>query len=442
MSSLLKKHILNVNIFGPSADSDEREDEQQRRWNIIATRSYFLLLFIILLIVGAVSWWSTEVTMISIKHPTEEVFKYLPYDTRCPCSRGSVSYGDFASLEPRFHQVCSSDFVSNRWIETIFSGSNSTYFYLGDFRRFGSGHFQALASFCRLSMANIQESISTFKLTTLTSLSILSEIVLRQQTEVAFEQLTSIARKRFAAQLTLISQMTVANRLVSGLQTNHGFIYKVENSRLMSIGTHSHIIVQDSNITCDCLLSPDCQYQAVFDESFGAPRQDYHSKSVTVPGMYAGCLPASSILSSTLECFYDQTCVDNLLSSFPTSATFAAMIPSHASIYKPTATVKSMVDRLMIEEWRIDTSYEQYYAQCAPASCTYSQVKRNGVIFALVKIISLLATLTFVLGIVIPNLTNFIRSRLNPTSLPKITSKYDTIVCILISIEHESAFEI
>lgn len=417
----LKEYLIGLNIFGPSTISNERENVQHHRWNIIATRLYFLILFIILLSVAAVSWLSTELAIITIQYPSKEEFEYLPYDTQCPCSRGSVSYGDFTSLEPTFHQVCTSDFVSDQWIETIFSGSNSTYFYLGDFRTFGSGQFQALASFCRLSMATIQQSISAFKLTTLISLDVLSELVLRQQIKAAIDHFTSVARKRFSAQLTLTLKMTVANRLVSGLQTNHAFVYKANGARLMSIGAYSRLILLGNISKCDCLVSAYCKYPAVFDDIFGASRQEYSLQFITIPGLYAGCLPVSAMLTSSLECFYSQTCVDLILSFFPTSARFSAMQASQQSIFSQTSTVQSMVDRLMVEDWTIDVSYEKYYAQCAPAACTYSQVERNGFIFALIKIISLLATVTSVLAIVIPNLIDLIRSRPNPDVSPNIT---------------------
>ena len=82
-----------------------------------------------------------------------------------------------------------------------------------------------------------------------------------------------------------------------------------------------------------------------------------------------------------------------------------------------------MVDCLMVENWTTNVSYEKYYAQCAPASCTYSKVQQRSFMFALTKAISLLATLTLVIGIIIPQLLSFIRSRLNPEPSPTVTSE-------------------
>ena len=117
MMSSVKTYLLNLNIFESSSDDHERVDEQQRYWNIIGTRLYFLVLIIILLAVAVVSWLSTEVTAITIRQPSKDEFESLPFDAQCPCSRGSISYDDFTSLEAILHQVCSSDFVSDRWIE-------------------------------------------------------------------------------------------------------------------------------------------------------------------------------------------------------------------------------------------------------------------------------------------------------------------------------------
>ena len=222
--SALRRYLLTANVFDPPPEDNEVEDLQQHQWNIIATRVYFLMLLLILLAVATNSWLSIEVTIVTVSNPSKYEFEHFPIDAQCPCSRGSVSNGDFTSLQPNFHQVCSSDFVSDRWIETIFSGSNTTYYYLFDFRTFGSAQFQALAGLCRLSIANIQQSVSSFKLTTLVSFNALSETILRQQTKVAIDQFNSIAPQTFGTQLNLVLQMTVANKLITGLQTN--FIFK------------------------------------------------------------------------------------------------------------------------------------------------------------------------------------------------------------------------
>ncbi|CAF5019105.1 unnamed protein product, partial [Rotaria sp. Silwood1] len=126
--SSLKNYLRNLNFFSSDLDTNAREDEQQRSNNIIATRVYLIVLLISLISIGIFIWVNSYITTVTLKYLTKEQLKNLPVGTKCPCSRISISYGEFTSLEPTYHQICSSDFISDRWINAIYTGSNATYF--------------------------------------------------------------------------------------------------------------------------------------------------------------------------------------------------------------------------------------------------------------------------------------------------------------------------
>ena len=168
--------------------------------------------------------------------------------------------------------------------------------------------------------------------------------------------------------------------------------FLILNSNFTTIRTSSLSYLDAENASCDCAVSPYCKGEAVFDNIFGAPTTLDLDNYTIVPGIFSGCLPVGSILESTLECFYNQTCLDWLLSFYPTTERFSALTAVNQSLSHSKTTVKSMVDHLMVEYWTTDISYDKYYAQCAPAVCTYSKVERRGFTFALTKVISLLAT--------------------------------------------------
>ena len=217
----LKKYLLNLNIFAVSDDSGEREDEQQRRSNIIATRVYVLILTLVLVDVALISWMSSERTMMTIEHPTRQQFEALPIEAKCPCSRVSILYEEFISINATFHQVCLSDFVSDGWITTADFGPSSTYYLPIDFRAMGSAQFQALAGFCRLSKSNVAQSISSFFQTTLVSSEALTETDFRSQTEALINQFQRTAPDTFIFQLRLVREMIHSTKLFSALQTNY-----------------------------------------------------------------------------------------------------------------------------------------------------------------------------------------------------------------------------
>ena len=389
----LKNYFLNLNHFESSNDDVEQVDEHQRRTNIISTRIYLILLLLTLIILTIVAWLTVETTVITIENPSKSQFESLPFDAYCPCSRISILYSEFTSIEATFHQVCSSDFVSNRWIKAIYSGSDSTYFSILDFRNYGSAQFQALASFCRLSKVNVFQSIGLFNMTSVISSQVQSETVFYSQVEAYIEQFQLTAPNQFATQLDLIREMIMSNNLISGLQTNHVPTYTVDSNDEYNVADMMVTYPLDSDTSCSCATDIDCHGPSYILNIFGEPTRDdyyadYEAIQMTIPGILSGCTSVNSLLLSTLECFYDQTCIDELLSYFPSPERFTAMVLSETSHFASNPTIKTLVDQLMVEEWITNISYDKYYDQCAPISCTYSIVERHNVLFILRKLIS------------------------------------------------------
>jgi hypothetical protein len=386
----LKNYLLNLNIFATTVDSDGREDEQKHRSNRIATRIYFVVLTLALINIATVSWLSLQTTTITIRYPTKDQFEKVPADAQCSCSRISISYGEFSSLQPTFHSVCSSDFVSDRWIKAIFSGTNTTYFSLTDFRTFGSAQFRALAGFCRLTKASVQQSITAFYQNILISSQVKFKDVLQLQTKEAIKQMKQIASNMFEPQLKLVRRMTTGNKLITGLQTNDIITYVNRAYGQYAVETSPVSYQLDNGSFSGCFTDVTYKFPAGFYDTFGAPTQWDAGNMTMLPGISSGCLPVNSILVSTLECFYNQTCLDELISFFPTPEKFSAMVIVKRSRFARNSTVQSMIDVLMVEEWTEEISYDKYYARCAPLSCTYSKLERHGLVFVLTKLISLL----------------------------------------------------
>lgn len=403
--SSLKDFFLNLNVFESSTDDDQIQDARQRRIYIIASRIYFIILISILIIVGIVSSLVRQITIVTVQNPSIDQFMHLPYDANCPCSRSSIPYEEFISIEVGFQQICSSDFISDRWIKTISSDANSTYFDPQDFRTYGSAQFQALADFCRLSATTAQQEINSYISNSLFSSQVVFPDVLLIQITIFIAQLRMKMLNDFEAQLQLIRKMTMGNRLISGLQTNNIQIYENIGNSLMRIYPYP-IQYQDSNGSiCDCTLVVDCVAVSGIFNSFNVPTQfdlDNDFTWMRVPGISSGCLPVNSILLSTLECFYNQTCVDQLVEYFSTTERFTAMNSNESSRFNSNSMVQSLLNNLMIEYWIENVSYSAYYSQCAPIVCTYTKSERNSFVFVLTQLISILGGMKILLGFIIP----------------------------------------
>ncbi|UJR12054.1 hypothetical protein I4U23_016232 [Adineta vaga] len=418
--SSLKEYLLNLNLFKPSSESNEREDEHQKRSNIISTRVYLLILILLLLVNAVVLRYMHLTVSITISYPTKEQFDELPSDANCPCSRISIPRSKFISIEARFHHVCESDFISDRWINATFFGSNVTYLHTQDFRSFASAQFQGLASLCYLSKFSYEQGITSLNKKTFISPNVLPENALRSLIQSSIDQLKLSISSVFALQLQTIRDLTATNKLMSGLMTDTHLEY-MENiyTRHIYITT----VRKSYGIrSCNCYYTKGCKLPVgIYDLFWADARRSTETRTIMdIPGMVTSCYPLNSILESSLECFYDRKCVNNLLLHLPTNEKFTAMTISETSRFPFQTTVQSLVDHLMIEDWNTSISYEQYYNQCIPMTCTYSTVKPNSFLIIITKCIGTLSTLTMILKLLIPKIIQWIRRPRNVKPTPKI----------------------
>jgi hypothetical protein len=138
-----------------------------------------------------------------------------------------------------------------------------------------------------------------------------------------------------------------------------------------------------------------------------------------VPGFYTGCYIIEAVLQSTLECFYNQTCITEIQSYFHISpVNITALDPSLSMKYSYNSTIQQLLDDLMVEEWNTPTTYENYYNQCQPIQCTYTYERKNSAIYILTVLIGLMGGLMKVLKLIVPILVKFVRKRRRGRQMP------------------------
>ncbi|CAF4308701.1 unnamed protein product [Adineta steineri] len=168
---------------------------------------------------------------------------------------------------------------------------------------------------------------------------------------------------------------------------------------------------------CSCHLSSTCVNQlSIYKNDSG------NVTSFDVPGFYIGCYVIETLLQSTLQCFYDQTCIDELLLYLTTASPInvTALDPSLSSQYSEDSTIEYLLNSLMIEEWNPIQIYDRYYNECQPIECTYTIKTRNSVIYIITTMFGIIGGLITVLKLVVPRLVKFIRkkrSRLSPSNI-------------------------
>ena len=151
---------------------------------------------------------------------------------------------------------------------------------------------------------------------------------------------------------------------------------------------------------CSCALSTNCTTQAGF---FNSDR----SEIIPIEGFKMGCTPTESFLMSTLECFYNASCIHLMQEQIKYNATTNftdASIPLsvNSSQYLPNTTVANLVDQLFIETWSTTINYTAYFHLCSPTSCSYTYVQQVSLLYAVTTVLGLFGGLSLILKWISP----------------------------------------
>ena len=105
-----------------------------------------------------------------------------------------------------------------------------------------------------------------------------------------------------------------------------------------------------------------------------------------IPGWKGGCLPLESLLHSTLECFYNLSCLSILTEK---NHKMIQTLDSNREKYPISTNVLTLLGNLFINEWNWTISYKNYTKKCAPLFCTYSYTHRNSFIQIVITLFGL-----------------------------------------------------
>ena len=436
---VLLRFLKQLNLFNTFAT-----DENKTRSEIITTRIYLILLPTILTILIIYSAQKELYYTVQVNNPSLDTYERLlnayPDTLSCLCSELSVSYSSFVTLTPRFHPVCSSDFISDRWLEYLYQ-NNPTLYIAFDIRRMGNAQFQVLRTLCQSSKEVIDNKLqATFASAALINnrgVLLPSELVRIQVQIFANEFIINIASEQWRRR-TLFATFIERNFLASGLQTSAYAVLDTTANLTMKIVLY----VRFSNETfsgdsyCDCGVTYTCQSQLGIYDIYNSGLYwltNYDLREyqlMNVKGFQTGCLPLHSLLSSTLECYHNQGCLNNITSYIlPVNISFNSLDRSLLNRSTPTTTIGALVDELMVEEWSTKMDYSRYFAACRPLSCTYTYTERLSILYTFTTLIGLLGGLIATLRLLCPQLTNIlyqiqkyilIKGKHNPTgSLPQ-----------------------
>jgi hypothetical protein len=298
-------------------------------------------------------------------------------------------------IEYTLHQVCNSAFINQSWI-SYFTNESKTWLHSGDFRITSPHTLGALKIFCDLSNRTISDSLIPLYSNQYVSALVISLELFQSEIKFLVDEFRSSMTNSFLLSLSMIRDTTQANALFSALQTNCILTFAPDRASLLT-----QEMYYDG---CSCFSSGTCTTRSsIFDHLAQKSLFD-------VPGLRMGCYLIESLLQSTLECFYSQTCIDTLRSyqTVSSSMPVRALNVPLSSVYNVNSTIQELVDNLMIEQWNASPTYERYYSECHPTECTYTFETRNDLIYIVTTLFGIVGGLTTVLKLIAPRVVKFI----------------------------------
>ncbi|CAF3767496.1 unnamed protein product [Rotaria sp. Silwood1] len=345
------KQIKELNLFENEVSPT---DSFQRRTAIISTRFYLALLSLTITVLVIYTALGYQTVTITIRNPNHTVYLDLynqyPTTLSCPCSQIAIPYGTFISVSYQYHPVCSSVFVSNTWLDLLFN-PNMSYFFQLDFRSSASGQFQLIRSLCSLVDRFVNDTLFDFLLDTFLTPKIRSVEALNAESlsKSTFVQISTANAVQQV--LNLVRRTTQSNQLQTAMQTSklNSLYIMLDSSVLVSIQGGAWI---DKNGNyCFCGTTPTCSSPSGFFNLFA-----YESTGIYVPpkppiayvpGFVAGCYALESLLQSTLECFFDQECLNTVLRFFsPSNLTNIKALNETETQFPPQATIEFQLNTL------------------------------------------------------------------------------------------------
>ncbi|CAF2998729.1 unnamed protein product [Rotaria sp. Silwood2] len=198
--------------------------------------------------------------------------------------------------------------------------------------------------------------------------------------------------------LELIQSITHGNTLISSYLLN--WYWPLNNNSNQTL-VRAHAVTLNNSCSCGTLIN--CvQPGAIYSSAMNSSHWMMH-------GLKLGCSIVDTIRHSTLQCLYNQTCIDLL-------QFFVQRIPERLENVTNITALDSMLDtrypldtniskisyQSFFEGGVLEISYAKFYKQCAPNYCSYTFEKHNNYLVIISRILALWGGLTLSFGFLVP----------------------------------------
>ncbi|UJR19472.1 hypothetical protein I4U23_022603 [Adineta vaga] len=428
--NIIYRVLSEINLF-----ETEIDDEHSKRNEILSTRWYIIILILILSLITLYTLLQSQTNIITISFPTKNQYEQIKSfnNLQCKCEQISISYKHFLNIIPQYNEICLSDFISEKWINYLFSQNLSYHFQL-DFRHDASSRFQLLRTLCQQSAQTINDNLNEFYSLELITNELISMNLFHSEINTFIELFKIRTISSFQNLLKLIRQTTIVNGLLSGIETCFVYAFHPRNlSRIFLAGIYYYEnSIEGKIFDCYCDQVTACQNpQGIYgninrydypgsdwpDYPVRNPNTEAINATYLIPGFVVGCRPIESLLRSTSECLFEQKCLNQIgfyINYTSISIDSFSILNQSESIRN--ITIETLANNLFVKQWIIEKSYEKYFDYCQPLFCQYKIEQKQSFIQIFATIISLYGGLRIVLQFIIPNIVKFIRKKRQSTN--------------------------
>ena len=404
----IRNLLADLNLFKSSSRTIEVLQRQR-----VVTRVFLVCLALALATSSIYTFVSTQTKVITVVNPSrtdyESLWRNHSDSLYCRCSQISIPYMAFIQIVPTFHQLCSSQIISPEWYHALTAViREESYGNSVEFRTaLGANYFKTLALFCSLAQNTVADAYRVFSNKAFINNRVLPETLFSQQVENLINLFIKSTKSEFMRTFTLERSMIDTSQLASRTFSNFA-VDVIDNSRLSMTATVKGFISTNPDDPmvgiCSCLVQDDTCGNHAFSYDFNSSTG---SDFITLPNLVIKCIPTESTLSSTLECWYDSFCFTFVRNGYIAKGVVGingilSLNTDIPSRFAREATMKMMMDELLIENWTIHTSYDQFYNICAPASCMYTIQQRFDWFFVIVTILGVYGGLNKTLRLIVP----------------------------------------
>ncbi len=413
----LKLHLVQLNLFD-TGNQNETIIRNERR----STRLYLVLLIASITILTLSYSIISYTTTIVVPSPSLAQYSNLieKPSLQCFCSNMAVKYERFAQIQPHYHELCESDFVSNDWINHLYLLYEQSWnkSVVSDFRRTGVFQFQTLHSLCQLAKDTINNSLQSFQYTDFVGSELVPQNLFEVQIDHFIRDFIDKIPKTFMRTLRFIQNTTAQSLFMTGASiTSVQPVRQLHGGSIRGIFPYpgvSYTFTNDSSCVCSSSTATNCMGLTIFENTI-------------VSGFQTGCYMLSALMNSTLEAFYNQTLIDELGNS---SKIFRKLNSSN-----PNEKIDMLLRQMFVEVWFNTTSFENYFQNCAPDSCSYTVTQGYNFWNILIILVSLTGGLISVLTILSPILVlhiwpliaKFIFRRREPVAVETRPGKFENM---------------